>query len=235
MRIAVLQPGSSPPDPARAGPEGLVAVGGDLRPQVLLDAYARGIFPWYENDPVMWFSPDPRMVLRPDALRLSRSVRRALRRPYEVRFDTDFAAVIRACAAARRPRQRGTWLNADMIRAYEELHLLGYAHSAEAWLDGRLAGGLYGVSLGAVFYGESMFTRASDASKVALAVLAAHLVRWGFRMIDCQVHTPHMERLGATEWPRARFLRELRAAMQAPTRQGPWRAEPDLAPGGPAC
>jgi leucyl/phenylalanyl-tRNA---protein transferase len=227
MSVVLLQPGMAPPDPTQAGPEGLVAVGGDLRPEALLSAYARGVFPWYERPPILWFSPDPRMVLRPAELRLSRRLRRTLRQGrFEVRLDTAFEEVIRGCAAAPRPRQGGTWITPDMIRAYVRLHRLGYAHSAEAWRDGVLAGGLYGVSLGAVFYGESMFTRVDDASKVALATLVRQLQAWDFALFDCQVHTDHSARFGATEWPRRRFLQALAAALQAPTRRGNWSIDP---------
>jgi len=233
--VAFLEPGAPLPAPRAGGPAGLVAVGGDLRPETLLDAYAKGIFPWYEEDPILWFCPDPRMVLRPRDLRINRSLRRTLRRGrFEVRLDTAFGQVIRACAGARRPGARGTWINRDMIRAYERLHALGFAHSAEAYREGRLVGGLYGVAMGAVFFGESMFTGEDDASKVALVCLRDQLMAWGFEMIDCQVPTPHMARLGATAWQRRRFLRALQEALRAPTRRGAWTIDPAIAGAGGA-
>jgi len=214
--------------PAEAAHEsGLLAVGGDLSAERLLLAYASGIFPWYEHGmPILWHSPDPRFALRPGELHLSRSLRKTLRqRRFEVRLDASFPAVIRACAEARSERRRGTWITPEMVQAYEELHASGHAHSAEAWIDGELAGGLYGVSLGACFFGESMFARRADASKVAFATLAAQLAAWGFALIDCQVETQHLARFGATPWPRARFLEELARALERPTRLGPWRLE----------
>ena len=224
--VPFLEPGMPLPEARQAGPGGLVAVGGDLRPETLLDAYAKGIFPWYESGPILWFSPDPRMILRPEELRVGRSLRRVLRkRRFEVRLDTAFERVIRACARARRPGQRGTWLNDDMIRAYLRLHELGYAHSAESYRGATLAGALYGVALGAVFFGESMFTREDDASKFAFVRLVQQIHGWGFRMVDCQVYTRHMSRFGAREWPRAAFLTALREALRAPTRRGRWELE----------
>lgn len=227
MNVVFLEPGSPFPESREAGPSGLVAVGGDLRPGTLVDAYAKGAFPWYEEEPILWYSPDPRMVLRPGDLSLSRSVRRALARDrYVVRFDTAFDQVIRSCATVRRPRQQGTWINSAMIEAYNRLHESGLAHSVEAWCEGSLAGGLYGVSLGAVFFGESMFSRGADASKVAFVHLVGQLQAWGFRLIDCQIHTDLMARFGAVEWPRHRFLRSLKAALNKPTRQGRWTLDP---------
>jgi leucyl/phenylalanyl-tRNA--protein transferase len=211
-----------PPDHAERG--GLLAVGGDLSPERLLLAYAQGIFPWYEDGlPILWHSPDPRMVLRPSQLRISRSLRRAMRdAAFEVRLDSDFAAVIRGCAQVRRGDGEGTWITADMIEAYERLFALGYAHSAEAWLEGRLAGGLYGVSLGGCFFGESMFAVETNASKVAFATLTRRLEAWDFDLIDCQVHTDHLERFGAEPWSRANFLEALAASLEHPTRRGRW-------------
>ena len=219
------------PPPAEAEPDGLLAVGGDLRPERLLLAYASGIFPW-QGDPPLWFSPDPRTVLVPGELRVSRSLRRSLARgAYSLRLDTDFAAVIRGCAEVARPGQEGTWIGPEMIEAYTELHRLGFAHSVEAWEGNRLAGGLYGVSLGGAFFGESMFTLRPDASKVAFAALVRQLEAWGFAFVDCQVPSPHLARLGAANWPRARFLRSLEAALRRPTRRGRWRFAGDpLAP-----
>jgi len=204
--------------------EGLVAWGGDLAPARLLAAYRRGIFPWYdEGQPILWHSPDPRFVLEPAKIHIPRSLRKVMNRPaYEVRYDTAFPLVIAACARVRRPGQRGTWITREMERAYVELHRRGYAHSVESWSGGRLCGGLYGVSLGAAFFGESMFALAPDASKVAFAALARRLSGWGFQLIDCQVETEHLSRFGAEHWPRQRFLEALARALEAPTRQGPW-------------
>ncbi|MBI4701212.1 MAG: leucyl/phenylalanyl-tRNA--protein transferase, partial [Deltaproteobacteria bacterium] len=199
------------PPPELAEEDGLLAVGGDLRPERLLLAYASGIFPWpCERYPLLWHSPDPRFVLPRAKLRISRSLAKVLRRrPFEVRLDTGFRAVIERCAGAARPGQEGTWITPRMIEAYVRLHELGYAHSAEAWQEGVLVGGLYGVSLGAAFFGESMFAAAPNASKVALVTLLGQLGRWGVDLIDCQVHTPLFDRLGAEPWPRARYLAEL--------------------------
>jgi len=212
------------PDPERfATPEGLVAWGRDLRPERLLAAYESGIFPWYEQGPVLWFSPDPRWVLRPEDLRVSRSLRKTLRRGlFRVTADAAFDAVIHACAEAVRPDQEGTWIGPDMIEAYRALHRLGFAHSVEAWAGHELAGGLYGVSLGAAFFGESMFTSRSDASKVAFVHLVEQLAAWDFDFVDCQVHTAHLERFGAAPWPRGRFLGALGRALARPTRRGVW-------------
>jgi len=218
------------PPPEAAEPGGLLAVGGDLAPKRLLLAYAQGIFPWYEAGlPILWHSPDPRMVLRPEELYVGRSLRKVVKRaPFGLSLDRAFEAVIRACAARERPGQSGTWITEEMIAAYIRLHELGYAHSVEAWREGELAGGLYGVSLGRAFFGESMFAEHSDASKVAFVQLVAQLLRWDFDLIDCQVYTEHLERFGAVEWPRSRFLEALATSIEAETRRGPWRfdAEP---------
>lgn len=221
------------PRPALSEPSGLLAVGGDLHPDRLVLAYAMGIFPWYSDDaPILWHSPDPRTVLRPAELTVSRSLGKTIRRrTYEVTFDTAFRRVIEACARARRPEQEGTWINGEMIEAYVELHRRGVAHSAEAWKDGELVGGLYGVSLGAAFFGESMFADQPDASKVAFVTLVRQLAAWGIELVDCQVHTAHLERFGAAEVPRAQFLETLRAALEAETRLGPWQAPAMDAPG----
>jgi len=215
------------PSPELAEPSGLLAVGGDLRPKRLLLAYASGIFPWYhEGLPILWHSPDPRMLLRPEELHVGRSLAKEIRRgTYEIRLDTAFRRVIEACAATPRPEQAGTWITMEMIEAYVELHRLGFAHSAEAWKDGELLGGLYGVSLGAAFFGESMFARAPDASKVAFVTLVRQMERWGIDLIDCQVKTSHLTRFGADEVPRERFLSALREALEKPTRRGAWRLE----------
>ena len=207
--------------------DGLLAVGGDLAAERLLLAYSRGIFPWYsEGEPILWHSPDPRMVLLAEDLHIPKSLAKTRRGgAFEIRYDTAFAEVIDACARARRPGQRGTWITRAMKDAYLDLHRRGYAHSAEAFRDGRLAGGLYGVSLGAAFFGESMFAREPDASKLAFVTLVEQLRAWGLSLVDCQVHTEHLARFGALEWPRRSYLAALRKALRAPTRLGPWRPD----------
>ena len=211
------------PDPRRADADGLLALGGDLRPERLLSAYARGIFPWYESDPILWFSPDPRMVLIPGDLCVSRSLQKTLRQErYSVRMDTAFERVIRACAEIPRPGQDGTWITTELRNGYVRLHQLGFAHSVEAWQDNELVGGLYGVSLGSMFFGESMFAVQSDASKVAFAGLVKQLIRWDFSLVDSQVHTDHLERFGCREIPRSEYLVLLAQGLEAPTRRGPW-------------
>jgi leucyl/phenylalanyl-tRNA--protein transferase len=218
-----------PPSRALREPNGLLAAGADLALSRLLEAYRQGIFPWYsEGEPVLWWSPDPRMILIPGRLAVSRSLRKRLRRgDYEVRTDTSFECVMRACAEPREG-QDGTWISREMIRAYVALHQAGYAHSVESWFEGALVGGLYGVSIGRVFFGESMFARRSDASKVALVHLVRQLERWSFGLIDCQMSTPHLESLGAQEIARAEFMRRLRELVNYPTQKGPWRFEDDL-------
>jgi leucyl/phenylalanyl-tRNA---protein transferase len=216
------------PHPEQSDPSGLLAVGGDLSPARLLLAYAAGIFPWYgPGQPILWHSPDPRAVLRPAALHVPKSLGKTLRRRvYEIRLDSAFEAVIRHCAEAPRPEGEGTWITPEMIDAYVELHRLGFAHSAEAWLEGRLVGGCYGVSLGRAFFGESMFAGRPDASKAAFCALTDQLRRWDFELIDCQVHTQHLERFVAELWPRSDFLAALQASLAHPTRRGAWRLEP---------
>ena len=215
------------PPPDEAEPSGLVAVGGDLSPERLLLAYSLGIFPWpLVEKPLLWFSPDPRMVLRPREVSVSRSLRKTLRRgDFEVRLDTAFRQVVRRCAEIPRRGEAGTWITADMAEAYMQLHDLGFAHSAEAWQAGVLVGGLYGVSLGRSFFGESMFADRPDASKVAFVVLVQQLDVWGFDLVDCQVHTEHLARFGAEEWSRRRFLTALRRSLDAPTRRGAWKLD----------
>jgi leucyl/phenylalanyl-tRNA--protein transferase len=210
------------PETALADPPGLLCAGGDLSTARLLDAYRQGIFPWYSgSQPILWWTPDPRMVLRLEDLRVTRSLAKSRRnRGYEVRVDTAFGRVLEACAAPR--REAGTWLGPAMREAYLRLHLEGHAHSFETWLEGRLVGGLYGVALGRMFYGESMFSRATDASKVALLGLVDALRPRGFPMIDCQVHTPLLESLGAREIPRAQFLRALPALVNYPQPPEAW-------------
>lgn len=211
------------PDPRLAEPDGLLAVGGDLGAERLLAAYALGIFPWYERPPILWFSPDPRMVLRPADLHVPRRLARTLRqRPFALSLDRSFPEVIRACAAVPRREGHGTWINPDMIEAYERLHQLGFAHSVEVWRQGKLVGGLYGVSLGAAFFAESMFRHRSEASKVALVTLVEQLRAWEFELFDAQLPARHLERFGARPWPRERFLRALASALRRPTRRGRW-------------
>lgn len=219
------------PDTALAEPNGLLAVGGALTVERLLDAYARGIFPWFTPDhPVMWWSPDPRSVLVPGRLRISRSLRKRLRAGgFRPTMDRDFPAVINACAAPRRS-DSGTWITAGMIEAYSELHRRGFAHSVEVWRGDELVGGLYGVALGGMFFGESMFSRVSDASKVALVHLAAQLRRRGFDLIDCQMPTPHLETLGARTVPRRIFTDMLEANRCRPTPPGAWVLDPEIDP-----
>lgn len=209
-----------------ASPEGLLAVGGDLRPERLLEAYRHGIFPWYDDDqPILWWSPDPRTVLFPPKLHISRSLKRNLRPGiFNVTFDTCFREVMTHCAGPR-PQypDGGTWITAEMLDAYTRLHELGYAHSIETWQDEHLVGGVYGVAIGGAFFAESMFTRTSDASKVALASLIRQLQAWGFSLIDCQQSSPHVIALGAEEISRREFLDHLSAALTRPARRGRWQ------------
>lgn len=216
MMLNWIEPGSPPesfPDTGLAlrDPDGLLAVGGDLEPERLLAAYRRGIFPWYgAGEPILWWSPDPRAVLFTDELHVPRRLTRVLRQGrYRLSMDRDFAAVIDACARAPRRGQQGTWITPEMRAAYLELHRRGQAHSVEVWQNEVLAGGLYGVAIGRVFFGESMFSRRRDASKVALARLVRQLGAWGFPLLDCQVASGHLTRLGARSIPRARFLQLL--------------------------
>jgi len=230
---AQLIPWLGPDDPfppveqAAAEPNGLLAAGGDLSPQRLVEAYSNGIFPWFnEEQPILWWSPDPRMVLFPTELKVSRSLAKTLRNTrFEVRADTAFRDVIHHC---RMPRQgqSGTWITAPMVEAYCELHRSGIAHSVETWLDGKLAGGLYGVALGRAFFGESMFMRATDASKVALVTLVRQLELWGFGLVDCQMNTAHLASFGAREIPRGDFTRRVRELIHYPPAPTPWRLAP---------
>jgi len=210
-----------------ASPDGVIAVGGTPDPETLKAAYGRGIFPWpHDGLPLLWFCPDPRFVLVPEEAHVSRSLRKEMRHgAFEIRADTAFPEVIRACAAKPRPGQGGTWITDEMIAGYTALHEEGIAHSIEAWQDGRLAGGFYGLSLGAVFFGESMFADVPSASKVAFATLLANLVLWGFALVDCQSYTDHLASFGAVEWPRSRFLAALKRALREPTRAGRWTLE----------
>ena len=215
------------PPPDYADPSGLLAVGGDLSSDRLLAAYRLGIFPWYSEDqPILWWSPDPRLTLDLNDFKLSRSLAKTLRKGvFKVTFDRVFEEVIAACATAPREGQKGTWITPEMQAAYIELHGLGYAHSVETWFDGQLVGGLYGVSLGKAFFGESMFHRKSDGSKVALATLVDKLKSWDFRFIDSQMTTAHMLSLGAKELSRRIFLKQLRGALRYPTKRGKWRID----------
>ncbi|WP_034642427.1 leucyl/phenylalanyl-tRNA--protein transferase [Desulfovibrio inopinatus] len=211
------------PEPQFAEPDGLLAVGGDLRPDRLLAAYRRGIFPWYnDNSPILWWCPHPRLVLVPKDLHIAKSLRKVLRKQvFSIGFDTDFHGVIRLCAETRLDTG-GTWITADMNRAYCRLFELGYAHCVEAWEDGELVGGIYGVAVGRAFFGESMFHLKPNASKVALVHLVRFLEHHGFHLIDCQQTTPHMLHFGATEWPRPSFLRALESATVLDHLAGPW-------------
>ena len=218
------------PPVEHASPEGLLAVGGDLRCERLLAAYRRGIFPWYnDGQPILWWCPDPRAVLFPSKLIVSRSLRKTLRaEKYRVTLDRSFSQVVAACAAPRAQYPGGgTWITGEMAAAYAALHNLGYAHSVEAWQGERLVGGLYGVALGGIFFGESMFARERDASKVAFVHLVRQLDAWGFRLIDCQIGSAHLASLGAEEIPRTAFIEQLQDALALPGVAGPWTFELD--------
>jgi len=209
-------------------PDGLLAAGGDLSAHRLLQAYRNGIFPWFNpEDPILWWSPDPRMVLIPDQIKISRSIAKILRNSkYEIRCDSSFEKVMLACAEPRKDHV-GTWISHDMIVAYTALHRSGYAHSVETWQDGKLVGGLYGISIGRMFYGESMFSLVSNASKISLVHLVKQLERWQFGMIDCQMSTPHLSSLGAREIPRAEFIAKLQDLVHyAPITH--WHIDTDL-------
>lgn len=212
------------PPPALAGEGGLLAVGGDLSVPRLLLAYQHGIFPWYSpGEPILWWSPDPRLVLFPAEFHLAKRLARTIRQQvFSITFDTAFAQVIRACGQTRRKEGQGTWLDEDMIRAYCALHDQGYAHSVECRQNGELVGGLYGVALGGAFFGESMFSLVPDSSKVALAGLVERLKDWEFELIDCQVGTGHLQRLGAREISGEEFSSRLAQAVAGPSRQGKW-------------
>lgn len=230
--IPFLAPGDPFPPVERAlrEPNGLLAAGGDLSVDRLLHAYANGIFPWFgEDDPLLWWSPDPRMVIETGGVHVSRSLRKTIRSGrFQVTADRAFAAVMSACAEAR-PGQDGTWITAGITAAYARLHTLGYAHSVEVWLEDALAGGLYGVAIGRMFFGESMFTRVTDASKVALVALARQLHRWDMPCIDCQVATSHLASLGAHEVPRRQFLSLVRRLVREPPPPVPWQFDADVA------
>lgn len=212
------------PPPDHAEPDGLLAVGGDLSAERLLLAYQLGIFPWYsDGQPILWWSLDPRIILEPGEFHISRRLGQTLKKGiFKVTFDRAFAEVILACAASPRKGQHGTWITTEMMEAYIRLHQMGFAHSAESWLDGELVGGIYGISLGRCFFGESMFFSQTNASKVALATLVQQLITWDFHMIDAQVTTEHLIRLGAKDIPRRIFLERLEIALRFPTLKGSW-------------
>ena len=226
LQVAIMLTQLSPhklepfPDPSRAldDPNGLLAVGGDLRPERILMAYQKGIFPWFNpEDPVLWWSPNPRTVFYPDKVHASRSLRKIIRKgDYRVTFDQCFSDVIRACSQPRSYAD-GTWISDDIISAYSEMHRLGFAHSVEVWLGNELVGGLYGMALGKIFFGESMFSRTDNASKIGFVTLAKHLSDWGFVLIDAQVANPHLFSLGAIEIPRADFQQILIDFVQIPS------------------
>ncbi len=214
-------------------PDGLLAVGGDLSVKRLIAAYQQGIFPWYsEGQPILWWSPDPRMVLKPAEIKVSRSLAKTIRKQdVQITFDQNFKDVISACSESRLEkgkRQDETWILDDMIEAYIKLHETGYAHSVECWQDGQLVGGLYGIAIGKVFFGESMFTRISDASKIAFVFLANQLEQWNFKLIDCQVYTSHLESLGATMIPRQQFLSLIQQYTIINNENTKWQVDPDL-------
>jgi leucyl/phenylalanyl-tRNA--protein transferase len=224
----VIDPARDPvfPDHLRPDADGLIAIGGDLSERVLLEAYRKGIFPWFNAPPLMWFSPDPRAVLFPDALHVSRRLERTLRQGrFTVRFDRDFEQVMLGCAAVPRPYDQGTWIDAGFITAYSRLHQRYIAHCVAVYLGEALAGGLYGISLGRLFFGESMFSLVPDASKVALVHLVDWVRRRDFLLIDCQVRTEHLERMGAVEIPRARFLDLLARGLEYPDHRYSWGEE----------
>ena len=229
--IPLLGPSDPFPPVSRAltEPNGLLAAGGGLGVARLVDAYSRGIFPWYsEGDPVLWWCPDPRMVLDTSRLHISRSFGRRLRkRDFSITLDRAFADVLQGCAAPRRD-ETGTWLVPAMMRAYDRLFRVGLAHSGEVWFGDELAGGLYGIALGRMFYGESMFSRRTDGSKIALAYLCAQLARWDFPMIDCQMRTSHLASLGAREMPRSAFVARVAGLTREPGRVGRWTFEDAL-------
>jgi leucyl/phenylalanyl-tRNA--protein transferase len=215
------------PPPELAREDGLLAIGGDLSPERLLLAYQMGIFPWYaDGDPILWWAPTPRLILRPHEFHCSRSLQRELHKGiFEFTMDKDFHSVIRACAQVRTEQKQPTWIDPEMIEAYCRLHELGYAHSLECWQAGALVGGLYGVSVGGFFFGESMFSRVANSSKASLAVLAHQLAAWGFDCIDCQMRTEHLISLGATEIPGRQFFAILQKSILRMDRQGKWKFE----------
>ena len=224
MPIFQLSDNITFPPPNFSEADGLLAVGGDLSEKRLITAYYMGIFPWYSDpDPILWWSPDPRLVLFPSELKVSRRLRRTLRRRnFRVTMDSDFERVIRSCAEIPRKHEKGTWITRDMEKAYCRLYAAGFAHSVEVWRQDRLVGGLYGIAIGRSFFGESMFTKESNASKVAFVRLVEYLSEKKFVVIDCQVTTDHLKKFGAREIPRAEFLNILSKARQMPSLRGKW-------------
>ena len=212
-----------PLEQALTDPNGLLAVGGDLSSARLLNAYRHGVFPWYNpGEPILWWSPDPRCVLYPAQIKISRSLRKTLnKQPFEIRFDTAFSEVMQACAQPR-DKQAGTWITREMLKGYVDMHELGFGHSIECWQNNQLVGGLYGLAIGRVFFGESMFSRVTDASKVALVTLCQWLLSQGFEMIDSQVHTPHLESMGAQLIPRTEYAALINALTQGGPQPGKW-------------
>jgi len=210
-------------------PNGLLCAGGQLEPEVLLSAYSQGIFPWFDDDqPILWWSPNPRMIIEIDSFKALRSVRKLIRRgEFSFSLDTAFEQVIEGCAAPRRD-DNGTWITHEMRHAYLRLHHLGFAHSVEVWQESELVGGLYGVAIGSQFFGESMFSKASNASKAALTILVEQLSRWGFALIDCQVANPHLESLGAIEIQRSDFLARIAVTCSTGRQQTHWNLDSDL-------
>ena len=227
MPVFLLSDKISFPPPYLASKEGLLAVGGDLSQKRLLLAYRTGIFPWFSDDePILWWSPDPRLVLYPEEIRVSKTLKKIIKKNmFHVTMDSAFVKVINQCAKIRLQNNQGTWIVKEMIDAYCKLHESGFAHSVEAWYQGELAGGLYGVSLGKCFFGESMFTRVNNASNVALVKLVEYLNALSFDMIDCQLTTEHFLRFGAKEIPRVSFLKQLKESLKAPTKKGKWYFE----------
>ena len=225
MPVFLISEKSDFPPPQLASPEGLLAIGGDLSRERLLTAYGKGIFPWFsEGEPVMWWSPDPRLVLYPHEIKISKSLRKTIRKGvFQVTMDQAFDRVIHGCARVPRQNEKGTWIVPEMIDAYCDLHESGFAHSVETWADGKLVGGLYGVSLGRCFFGESMFALRNNASKVAFVKLVEYLSRHAFTLIDCQVTTAHLIRFGAREISRQCFMVNLNRSLQAPTLRGKWK------------
>jgi leucyl/phenylalanyl-tRNA---protein transferase len=213
------------PSPEFAEPSGLLGIGGDLHPDRLLMALREGIFPWYsDGQPILWFSPNPRFVLDPNELHVPKSLKKKIRKAqYQIKMDTDFIQVIERCSVIKRPGQSGTWITKEMVQAYYRLHQMGLAHSVEAWDGEEMVGGLYGVSIGGFFDGESMFSAQPDASKIAFIWLARQLLKWGVSLIDCQVHTHHLERFGAYEIPRKEYIQRIRRLGQSSiTKEGKW-------------
>lgn len=216
-----------PAEQALEEPDGLLAVGGSLAPRRLLHAYRNGIFPWYnEGEPILWWSPNPRLTLLPDRLRVSRSLRKILRRQeFQISFDRAFEAVIEGCAAPR-PKAADTWITPEMKSAYIAMHQMGIAHSVESWYDNELVGGLYGIAIGQVFFGESMFSRRSNASKTAFAVFVPALIEWNYALVDCQIYTGHLAGFGAEEMPRSDFLTLLNRYCERPASPQAWKSQP---------